>query len=73
MLQRALAGLYRLEGVQQAMLIDDSGQILASVGEEEKFHQFSTQLRFYLHHLKQRMPLDWDQSTKFGVREKPAP
>ena len=34
MLQRALAGLYRLEGVQQAMLIDDSGQILASVGEE---------------------------------------
>ena len=37
MLQRALAGLYRLDGVQQAMLIDDSGQILASVGEEGTF------------------------------------
>jgi predicted regulator of Ras-like GTPase activity (Roadblock/LC7/MglB family) len=34
MLQRVLAGLCRLEGVNQAMLIDDSGQLLASVGEE---------------------------------------
>ena len=34
MLQRALAGLYRLEGVKQAMLIDDSGNLLASVGDE---------------------------------------
>jgi hypothetical protein len=34
MLQRVLAGLCRLEGVNQAMLIDDAGQLLASVGEE---------------------------------------
>ena len=34
MLQRVLAGFVRLEGVEQAMLIDDSGQLLASVGEE---------------------------------------
>ena len=34
MLQRVLAGLCRLEGVSQAMLIDDSGQLLASVGDE---------------------------------------
>ena len=34
MLQRALAGLYRLDGVQQAMLFDDSGSLLASVCDE---------------------------------------
>lgn len=34
MLQRTLAELYRLEGVQHAMLIDDSGTLLASVGDE---------------------------------------
>ena len=34
MLQRALAGLYRLEGVKQAMFINDSGDLLASVGDE---------------------------------------
>ena len=34
MLQRVLAGFVRLEGVEQAMLIDDTGQLLASVGEE---------------------------------------
>ena len=37
MLQRALAGLCRLEGVNHAMLIDGSGQLLASVGEEGIF------------------------------------
>ncbi len=34
MLQRVLAGFVRLEGVEQAMLVDDTGQLLASVGEE---------------------------------------
>ena len=34
MLQRVLAGFVRLEGVEQAMLIDDTGQLLASVGQE---------------------------------------
>ena len=37
MLQRVLAGLCRLEGVNHAMLIDDSGQLLASVGDEGIF------------------------------------
>ena len=37
MLQRALAGLCRLEGVNHALLLDDSGQLLASVGEEGIF------------------------------------
>ncbi len=34
MLQRTLAGLYRLDGVQHAILMDDSGTLLASVGDE---------------------------------------
>ena len=34
MLQRVLAGLLRIEGVEQAMLIDDNGRLLASVGNE---------------------------------------
>ena len=34
MLQRVLAGLLRIEGVDQAMLIDDNGRLLASVGNE---------------------------------------
>ena len=34
MLQRILAGLLRIEGVDQAMLIDDNGRLLASVGNE---------------------------------------
>ncbi|MBT4070972.1 MAG: hypothetical protein HOL72_07330 [Euryarchaeota archaeon] len=34
MLQRVLAGLLRIEGVDQAMLIDDNGHLLASVGDE---------------------------------------
>jgi len=40
MLQRALAGLYRLDGVKHAMLIDDSGTLLASVGEEGEMPPF---------------------------------
>tara|TARA_B100001093_G_scaffold349099_1_gene333693 strand:- start:77447 stop:77788 length:342 start_codon:yes stop_codon:yes gene_type:complete len=40
MLQRVLAGLCRLEGVNQAMLIDDSGQLLASVGNEGEIPPF---------------------------------
>jgi predicted regulator of Ras-like GTPase activity (Roadblock/LC7/MglB family) len=40
MLQRTLAGLYRLEGVQHAMLIDDSGTLLASVGDEGSIPPF---------------------------------
>jgi predicted regulator of Ras-like GTPase activity (Roadblock/LC7/MglB family) len=34
MLRRTLAGLHRLEGVRHAMLIDDSGALVASVGDE---------------------------------------
>ena len=34
MLQRVLSGLLRVEGVEQAMLIDNNGQLLASVGDE---------------------------------------
>ncbi|MCH1422282.1 MAG: hypothetical protein L7U62_02160 [Candidatus Poseidoniaceae archaeon] len=37
MLQRALAGLCRLDGVNHAMLLDGTGQLLASVGEEGIF------------------------------------
>ena len=34
MLQRVLAGLIRTEGVQQAMLLDERGALLACVGSE---------------------------------------
>ena len=34
MLQRVLAGLVRTEGVQQAMLLDERGGLLACVGDE---------------------------------------
>lgn len=34
MLQRVLSGLHRLDGVHQAMLLDDTGQLLASIGNE---------------------------------------
>ena len=40
MLVRTLAGLYRLDGVKQAMLIDDSGALLASVGDEGSLPPF---------------------------------
>lgn len=34
MLQRVLAGLLHNDGVEQAMLIDDNGHLLACVGDE---------------------------------------
>jgi len=34
MLQRVLAGLTKTEGVEQAMLLDESGNLLACVGNE---------------------------------------
>ncbi|DAC28012.1 MAG TPA: hypothetical protein D7H99_03275 [Candidatus Poseidoniales archaeon] len=34
MLQRVLAGLTKTEGVEQAMLLDESGNLLACVGSE---------------------------------------
>ncbi|MAP59180.1 MAG: hypothetical protein CL978_02975 [Euryarchaeota archaeon] len=34
MLQRVLAGLTSLEGVEQAMLVDDNGHLMACVGNE---------------------------------------
>ena len=37
MLQRALAGLCRLDGVDHAMLLDNSGQLISSVGQEGIF------------------------------------
>ena len=36
MLQRVLAALTRTEGVEQAMLLDERGRLLACVGEEGK-------------------------------------
>ena len=36
MLQRVLASLIKTEGVEQAMLLDDRGALLACVGEEGK-------------------------------------
>ena len=34
MLQRVLAGLTSIEGVEQAMLVDDNGHLMACVGNE---------------------------------------
>ena len=34
MLQRVLAGLTSIEGVEQAMLVDDNGHLMACVGSE---------------------------------------
>ena len=36
MLQRVLAALTRTEGVEQAMLLDERGRLLACVGDEGK-------------------------------------
>lgn len=40
MLQRILASLCSLDGVNQAMLLNDRGQLLASVGEEGSIPPF---------------------------------
>ena len=39
MLQRVLAGLTKTEGVEQAMLLDERGTLLACVGDEGKTPQ----------------------------------
>ena len=39
MLQRVLAGLVKTEGVEQAMLLDEHGALLACVGDEGKAPQ----------------------------------
>ncbi len=42
MLQRVLAGLTTIEGVQQAMLIDNKGHLMACVGDEGQMPPLET-------------------------------
>jgi|TARA_A100001234_G_C12505378_1_gene333735 predicted regulator of Ras-like GTPase activity (Roadblock/LC7/MglB family) len=42
MLQRVLAGLTSIEGVEQAMLVDDNGHLMACVGSEGEIPPIDT-------------------------------